>query len=256
MENTNIYCYSSGEKSRSICRKIARSIDSVEWNEEDGGKIGSFYLIENANLAIIIADLNNSDEARKVNFLLDKADEVNTSTLVLCMRPIELHFKNNGVLDNLIVRTAMIMMNNELSESELLNNLSMLKHYNFKGFNQLSIELILAIKAIADALNKQNLIGVDFADYRLALEIKDLYRIQILCQEELSKTGGTKDFWGSSNVVISTAFLSPQNVFTSFSNVSTQIVNSFAEHNNGLLLLAPVIEDVIVSSPVIVMIYN
>jgi cell division GTPase FtsZ len=118
-----------------------------------------------------------------------------------------------------------------------------------------TIKLILTIKAIVEPITKQELIGIDFADYRLVFENKGFYQTKTFTQKALLKAKENNENWLTASVIIVTIFLKVDGAIKVFNKVSEAISNML-EGNDPLWLFTAVIEEKVNNEPMIVVIYR
>jgi hypothetical protein len=128
-------------------------------------------------------------------------------------------------------------------------------HYLSEGFNDLSTRLILAIRSITEPIVEQELIGIDFANYRLAFNNKGLYQTKHFTQKELLKAKKSNERWLSASVIIVTVFLKVEHAIDVFSQISTTI-SILLERDKPLWLCAAVIDEQVRDEPIITVIYK
>ena len=131
----------------------------------------------------------------------------------------------------------------------------LVRHYSAKGFKPICIDFLLKIKAIVGPITRQELIGVDFADYDLAFANKGLYQTVIYTQEALSNARVNNGYWFKANVIIATIFLNSESALDRFSTIS-KLISNMLKVSEALLLIAPVIDECAQDEPIISIIYK
>jgi hypothetical protein len=261
MQTGKFYCFTAGEESQTICRDITREVSDVDWCIEDFDLRGFTHKVINADLIIIVANLNSFLEASNVEQMLKVTESLGVPTLLYSTYPIK-HSHKTGeqgisqkLLGSIITSTVLLTLDNDSQEKSRTKITPFIQHYTTKGFNSLSVRLIIAIKAIVEPVARQELIGVDFADYCLVFADKGLYQTKLYTQEGLSKVNIKNDSWLRAKVITATVFLPSDNALDSFSVISTSICN-MVEGSNTLLLITPVIAECTQGEPAVVIIYN
>lgn len=261
MGNINFYGYAAGSNSNVICRDIVQEVNYLKWYLRDCEQKNFADKIRNADLIFIVADLNNSSEKSNVEQMVNTAEKFGIPTLVYFLFPIKLTSQagKEGIcikqLD-LISKASVLIGFDDSSVDNDINNCSLLfNYYTNKGFNDLSTKLILAIRGISEPMVRQELVGVDFADYRLAFENKGLYQTKTFTQEALLKAKENNEPWLAASVIIVTIFLKVDGAIDVFSKISTTISNML-EGGELFWLCTAVIDEQIKDEPMIIITYN
>ena len=99
-------------------------------------------------------------------------------------------------------------------------------------------------------MTRQEVIGVDFADYRLAFKKKGFYYTKLYQTEYLRNAKLDSDSWLNANIVIMTIYLNAHNAVNILSETST-LVSNILKANNVIWLLTAVIEESVKGEPLI-----
>ncbi|MEI6893483.1 MAG: hypothetical protein V5789_02385 [Colwellia sp.] len=261
MDKANFYCYAAGKESESICSDINGEVSGVDWHLGSLDHKEFTQKINNADLVIIIANLNNFSEASNVEFMVKLAEKLKVPTLVYSLFPIKLISQVNekrawlAQLDNISKATVLIVLDGDLLGNCMNKATSLTQHYISEGVDHLSTKLIVAIRAVIDPVIRQDLIGVDFADYRLAFANKGFYQTKEYSYEALNQAEVNNDNWLQAKVIFVTIYLNRKDAIDVYSEVSTSVCNMLKE-SHARLLITPVIEGRVQNKAVITIIYN
>lgn len=261
MNKINFYCYAAGKESEAICSDITIEICGVDWQLGDIGHKEFPQKIYNADLVIIVANLNNFSEANNVEFMVKHAENLKVPTLVYSLYPIRLipQFSEKRTwlaqLDNISKATVLIVLDDDIRVNTINKSTYLTKHYINEGFDYLSTKLIVAIRSSIDPVIRQELIGVDFADYRLVFATKGFYQIKEYSYEALNQAKVNNDNWLKAQVIFVTIHLNNKYAIDVYSSTSSAICNML-EKSDALLLIVPVIEGCVQDEPVIFITYK
>jgi len=257
----NFYGFAAGRESKSFCNKITEEIDGVGWWLDDLGDKEIAQKIKSADLVIIVANLNINFEAKQVEFMVIAAEKVAVPILVYSLYSIKFALQANEqrisltLIDCIAKAIGVIQLDDDLLASSMITTTPFIQYFLAKGLDPLSINLILTIKAIVDPVTRQELIGVDFADYRLAFANKGLYQTRLCTSEVLFKIQENNDNWLKAKVIIVTIFLNTEHTLDVFSTTSSSICYRL-KGSDALLLIAPVISERVQGEPIISIIYK
>jgi len=261
MDKANFYCYAGGKESESICNDITGEVGGVDWqlgyidHEEFHKKIYS------ADLVIIVANLNDSSEVNRVDYMVNLTVRLNVPTLVFALYPISLTIRvgEKGSwleqLENIRNTAVLTVLDDDIEGSNMNKFASLTQHYISEGLSYLSTRLMIAIRAIIDPVIRQELIGVDFADYRLAFANKGFYQIKEYSYEFLIQAEVNNYNWLQVKVIFATIYLNSKDAIDIYSSASRAISNML-NGSDALLLVCPVIEEYVECAPTIVIFYN
>jgi hypothetical protein len=261
MDKANFYCYASGNESESICNNITGEVSGVDWH------LGNIVLktftqkIKSADLVIIVANLNDYSEVISVDFMVNITDKLKVPTLVYALYPIRLAPQIGesetwlALLDNIRKSTVLIVLDDDLPASNTYESTVLTRHYMSEGFSYLSTKLIIAIRAVTDPIISQAIIGVDFANYRLAFANKGFYQTKEYSYEALNQTEVNNDNWLKATVIFATIYLKNKDALDVYSSISNAICNKL-RGSDALLLICPIIEEYAEYSPTIIIFYN
>jgi hypothetical protein len=261
MDKANFYCYAPGKESNSICRDITGEVSGVDWLLEDLDHKEFAQKMYRADLVIIVANLNNYSEVNSVDFMVEIADKLKVPTLVYAIFPIRLTPQVGekrawfAQLDNIRKATVLIVLNDDLPASNTNESTVLTRHYMSEGFSYLSTKLIIAIRAVTDPVIRQELIGVDFANYRLAFANKGVYQTKEYSYEALNQTEVNNDNWLKAKIIFATIYLKNKDALDVYSSTSNAICNMLKE-SDALLLICPIIEERVQGKALIIMIYS
>lgn len=261
MQTGNFYCFTAGKESQTICRDITRDVRDVDWYLGDIDLKGFTHKVKNADLVIIVANLNSFLEASNVELMVKVTENLRVPALVYSIYPVKHSHKTGeqeitqALLGSIIKSAVFIPLGNDSLKNSKTKETPFVQHYTTKGFNSLLVRLIITMRAIVEAITRQELIGVDFADYCLFLADKGLYQTKLYTQNGLSKVSIKNDSWLNAKSITATIFLPSDNALDLFSVISTSICN-MVEGSNTLLLITPVIAECVKGEPVVVIIYN
>jgi hypothetical protein len=261
MDKANFYCYASGNESESICRDITGEVSGVDWLLGDLDHKEFAQKTYSADLVIIVANLNNYSEVNCVDFMLEIADKLKVPTLVYALCPIRLapQVGERGTwlaqLDNIRKSTVLIVLDDDLPASNAYESTVLTRHYMSEGFSYLSTKLIIAIRAVTDPIISQAIIGVDFANYRLAFANKGFYQTKEYSYEALNQAEVNNDNWLKATVIFATIYLKNKDAIDVYSSISNAICNKF-RGSDALLLICPIIEERVQGKALIIMIYS
>jgi cell division GTPase FtsZ len=261
MDKANFYCYVAGKESESICRDITGEICGVDWQLGDIDHKEFSQKICNADLVIIVTNLNNYSEMKSVDFMVKIAGKLKVPTLVYALFPIRFdpQVGDKGTwlaqLDNIRKATVLIVLDDDLPASNINEPTTLTQHYISEGFDHLSTKLIVAIRAVTDPVIRQELIGVDFANYRLAFANQGFYQTKEYSYEALNQAEVNNDNWLQAKVIFATIYLKNKDALDVYSSTSGAICNML-KGSDALLLICPIIEEYVHSAPVTVIFFK
>jgi len=261
MNKINFYCYAAGKESEFICSDITGEVSGVDWQLGDIDRKAFTHKINNADLVIIIANLNNVSEVTNVEFMVKLAEKLKVPTIVYSLFPITLISQVNdkksrlAQLDNISKATVLIVLDGDLLGNSINKTIPLIQHYISEGFSYLSTTLIVAIRSFIDPVIKQELIGVDFADYRLILAKKSFYQTETYSYETLIQADTNNDNWLQAKVIVATIYLNGKDAMDVYSEISTSVCNMLRE-SDALLLILPIIDERVQGKPLTTIIYN
>lgn len=252
------YVYAAGRESQLFCNNIIDDIKGLDWRLSLAERNGFSDSVNNADVVIIVANLTSYTEIKHVESMLEMTRKFDVLTLVYSMKRLCKANLQYGVLaihQRIIKETVVIEFDDDLPENNMIINHVLIKNNINKGLEHLSVQLILSIKAITEPMIKQELIGVDIADYRWAFEHKGLYQTKLFTKEALDKALVNRDHWLKAKVIVATIYLHQYKAIDIFSTTSETICNML-RGNNAALLIAPVIGEHVQDDPIISMMYT
>jgi hypothetical protein len=261
MDKANFYCYAAGKESESICNDITGEVSGVDWHLGSLDHKEFIQKINNADLLIIFANLNDYSEINSVNFMVKITEKLKVPTLVYALYPIRLNppVGEKGTwlaqLDNISKVGVLIVLDGDLLGNSMNKATALTQHYIGEGFSYLSAQLIVAIRAVADPVIRQELIGVDFADYCLAFANKGFYQIKNYYYEALIQAEVNNDNWLQAKVIFVTIYLNRKDAIDVYSEISTSVCNMLSE-SDTLLLILPIIEERVQGKTLTTIIYS
>jgi len=261
MDKANFYCYAAGKESESICNDITGEVSGVDWHLGNIVHKTFTQKVKSADLVIIVANLNDSSEINSVNFMVEVAEKLKIPTLVYAISPIRLDPQVGHKamwltqFDDIRNATVLIVLDYDLPASNTNESTTLTQHYTSKGFGTLSTQLIVAIRAVTDPVIRQELIGVDFDNYRLAFANKGFYQTKEYSYEALNQAEENNDNWLQARVIFATIYLKNKDALDIYSSTSSAICNML-KGSDALLLVCPIIEEYVESSPSIIIFYN
>jgi hypothetical protein len=267
MVSTKIYGYAVGENSRSISNYIAHELLTVDW------QLGHYQPklfannMKHADLLVIVANLSCTEGLIKIEQMVKVAENLAVTTVVFLLHPKQQLNKLRSIIPHDIAeqrdrlecweridrKVITFQLDSYLPYNSLLEVTTFINQYLARELDILSIKLLL--KSIVEPITRQELIGVDFADYRLAFANKGLYQARLCTSEVLFKTEESNDYWLKAKVIIVTIFLNTDHALDIFSTTSSSICNRL-KGSDALLLIAPVINERIQGEPIISLIYK
>jgi hypothetical protein len=269
MVSAKIYGYAVGKNSRSICNHIAHELLSVDW------QLGHYQPklfannMKHADLLVIVANLSCTDGPINIEQMVKLAENLAVATVVFFLHPKQQLNKLRSIMPRDIAeqrdgmgcwerieRKAIIFQLDRYSPyNNLLEVTPLINQYLASDLDILSIKLLFLLKSIVEPITRQELIGVDFADYRLAFANKGLYQTRLCTSEVLFKIQENNDNWLKAKVIIVTIFLNTDHALDVFSTTSSSICYRL-KGSNALLLIAPVISERVQGEPIISIIYK
>jgi hypothetical protein len=256
MSLINFYFCAAGVESHDICNDVAKELDIPSCSLALYEQPEFHQKIINADVVIIVADLNNMKDVSNIEAMIGINEEHSVPILLYAIYPIALcsGVDKKGIsvdkLDWIRNRTVLISQEDNYFESKVNQQNPLIHFYKSKGLSSLSINLLLGIKSIVSPMTRQEVIGVDFADYRLAFKQKGFYYTKLYQAECLGNAELDNDSWLNANIVIMTIYLNAHNAVNILSETST-LVSNMLKANNVIWLLTAVIEERVKGDPLI-----
>jgi len=261
VHTANFYGFATGNENKNICHHIKDDVNSVVWYLHNYDKAALTDIIQAADLVIILSDLNEHSQVIEVELIIDIAQISNTPVLIYATNTIKLALQsskqtNTATLLNYIHHNAIIV---PLDRHALINSSEItqyfMQHSNAEDYSVLSMNLLITLKALVEPITQQALIGVDFADYQLALACKGYYHTSLYTAVDLTKANNLTAGWQQSEIIIVSIFLNTNNALEVFYDTSELICN-ILKKSNAKLLIAPIIDEYITKEPLVSITYK